>query len=83
MLEENKQILRGAEIRSLRKRLGMTQEELAKLLGVTANTVARWERGELGLSHSTAKLFSILKGWSSPAEIKRRLRSAKLTAGRK
>lgn len=80
MLEENKQILRGAEIKTLRKRLGMTQEEFAKLLGVTANTVARWERGELGLSHSTAKLFSILKGWTSPSEIKRRLRSAKLTA---
>ena len=76
-IEEDKQILRGKEIRLLRKRLGMTQFDFAKLLGVSANTVARWERDELGLSHSTAKLFSILRGWDSPSEIKKRLRSAR------
>lgn len=76
MLVEDKQILKGAEIKALRERLGMPQVEFARLLGVAPNTVARWERGELGLSHSTAKLFSVLKGWSSPSEVKKKLRAA-------
>jgi len=32
-------------IAALRKKLGMTQTELAHKLGVTAMTVSRWERG--------------------------------------
>jgi transcriptional regulator with XRE-family HTH domain len=34
-------------IRLARKKLGITQAELANDLGVASNTVARWERGEL------------------------------------
>lgn len=32
-------------ISELRKRLGLTQEELARLLGVAQSTVASWESG--------------------------------------
>jgi transcriptional regulator with XRE-family HTH domain len=39
--------LAGEELRAWRTLLGMTQRELAAALGVTPNTVARWERGEL------------------------------------
>lgn len=35
------------EIKRVRRELGWTQAELADALGVAANTVARWERGEL------------------------------------
>jgi DNA-binding transcriptional regulator YiaG len=69
-------VQKSSDIKNLRERLGMTQVEFARLLGVAPNTVARWERGELGLSHSSLKLFSVLKGWSSPSELKKRLRAA-------
>jgi len=33
-------------IKQARKKLGLTQAQLATELGVAENTVARWERGE-------------------------------------
>jgi DNA-binding transcriptional regulator YiaG len=36
----------GDELRKAREDLGMTQEQLAKTLGIASNTVARWERNE-------------------------------------
>jgi transcriptional regulator with XRE-family HTH domain len=38
-----------AELRALRAGLGLTQLGLARRVGVAANTVARWERGELAV----------------------------------
>lgn len=40
-------------IREQRKRLGMTQEELAKRLGVSTRTVQNWEQG--GVVPATSK----------------------------
>ena len=37
----------GERIRTLREKIGMSQEELAHSVGMHPNTVARWERGEL------------------------------------
>jgi transcriptional regulator with XRE-family HTH domain len=34
-------------LRETRTRLGLSQDQLAKALGVSTNTVARWERGAL------------------------------------
>ena len=34
------------DIKSIRERLGLTQEQLAHKLGVSWATVARWERGK-------------------------------------
>ncbi len=39
--------MEGSELKSIRRRLGLTQEQVADALGVTTNTVARWERGEV------------------------------------
>lgn len=36
----------GQEIRNRRQALNMTQAEFADALGITANAVALWERGE-------------------------------------
>ena len=36
----------GEDIRREREKLGITQVELAKLLGVAMNTVSRWEIGQ-------------------------------------
>jgi len=37
----------SSEIKQKRISLGLTQGQLAKILGVSPNTLARWERGEL------------------------------------
>ena len=44
--------MEGNELRLIRNRLGLTQVELAQAVDVAANTVARWERGELRVSHT-------------------------------
>jgi DNA-binding transcriptional regulator YiaG len=50
----------GDEVRRLRKRLGLTQVELADMVGVSSNSLARWERGELGIRESAARLMKLL-----------------------
>ena len=37
----------GTDLRAARLSRGLTQQQLADALGVTRNSVARWERGEL------------------------------------
>jgi len=43
----------GAEARKLREARGLSQAQLAGLLGVAPNTVARRERGELPISRES------------------------------
>ena len=47
----------AVEIRVLRDKLGWTQMALAEAVGVTSNTVARWERGEMAISEPAARLL--------------------------
>ena len=49
--------MKGKEIRSIRKRLGWTQVNLAAAVGVAPNTVARWERDELSISEPVSRLI--------------------------
>jgi transcriptional regulator with XRE-family HTH domain len=48
----------GDDVRKVRRRLHLTQAELAERLGVTSNTVARWERGEVRITEPAARLIA-------------------------
>lgn len=39
----------GSELRKRRDRLGFSQAKLGAALGVSGNTVARWERDEMSI----------------------------------
>ena len=50
----------GKRIRMLRKKLGLTQENLADKLGVTLNTISRIEIGNRGISIDLAIDLAVL-----------------------
>lgn len=54
----------GKGVRTLRKRLGLTQAVFGKLVGVTPNAVVLWERkdGKIGLRKATAGRLQEIKG---------------------
>jgi DNA-binding transcriptional regulator YiaG len=52
--------IKGVEIKKLRARMGLTQVQLAADLGVTENTVARWERDEMKMSEPAVRLLRSL-----------------------
>ena len=52
--------MKARAVRELRRDLGLSQSEFARLVGVAPNTVARWERGELGMRPTTARLIELL-----------------------
>jgi len=54
-------------VRGLRRKYGLTQAQLATILGVTANTVARLERGESRPSGTLRRLIWILGRYSDMA----------------
>ena len=47
----------GAELRRIRKRLRLTQVQMADRLGVHGNSVARWEREEVRITEPAARLI--------------------------
>jgi putative transcriptional regulator len=51
----------GAQIKELRKSLGYTQARLAEEVGLTPNTIARYERDELKPSPPVQKLLRLLE----------------------
>lgn len=53
--------MNGKVLRHRRKRLKMTQAELAAALGVAPNTVARYERDESGIPEPVARLVMLIQ----------------------
>lgn len=51
--------LRADEIRFVRKAMEATAKEISDLLGVSIETVSRWENGKLTMSPSNEKLFRL------------------------
>jgi DNA-binding transcriptional regulator YiaG len=50
----------GAEVRRLRRRLGLTQAQFAERVAVHRVTVTRWEQGVLRIRESTARFLRLL-----------------------
>jgi DNA-binding transcriptional regulator YiaG len=50
----------SADVQRLRRRLGVTQVELAARLGVHPLTVSRWERGQVRVTEPMARLLKLL-----------------------
>jgi transcriptional regulator with XRE-family HTH domain len=50
----------GNELRSIRMYLGLTQAEFGALVGVAPNSVARQERGEMGIREPLARLIRMI-----------------------
>ena len=49
-LTTQKKALSGKELRFLRKQMDLTQSELGKIVGLSSQQVARWEKGESDIS---------------------------------
>ncbi len=52
--------MNGKELRRIRKQLELTQVQLAEELGINPNSVARQERGEIGISEPVARLVKMI-----------------------
>jgi DNA-binding XRE family transcriptional regulator len=46
----------GNELRAARQKKGLSQAVLADMLGVSSNTVARWERGEMKIARPQVEI---------------------------
>ena len=70
----------GVEVRTLRKQLGLTQEEFAHEIGVTFATVNRWENGKSEPSRLALKMLTALDHRDAPAAKRPLLKAAKRKA---
>ena len=62
----------GDELRGIRAKLGLTLVGMAELIGVHWNTIARWERDEVGIPEPAARLARILSKQTQPGKRKPR-----------
>ena len=71
---EGKSWIFGKGIKTLRRKLGLTQGELAKLTGVSLSAVVQWEAkaGKLNLRDATKKAILTIRGIGK-AEARKRL----------
>jgi len=53
-------ILKAKEFRAIREKMGLTQDELGKLMGTNQNTISRWEIGMRSISETVARFVLLL-----------------------
>lgn len=63
--------MNGDQVREMRTRLAFTQKSLAERLGVSANSIARWERDEVPIP---PLLEHALKGIECERDLERALK---------
>lgn len=80
MTEEKKEHI-GVKLRDLRQEFNLNQEEWAKLLQVSTNTVARWERGEMELKGSNKKKAEQMIAISNDPKIMETIKSTLASDG--
>jgi putative transcriptional regulator len=75
-LIREKKTLNGKEIRFLRHELSLSQNGLATLLGIDEQSVARWEKGQAGISGPADKMIRLIyaEAIGSKTEIARMLK---------
>lgn len=52
--------MKPKEFRAIRERMGLSQTELAELMGTNQNTVSRWEIGKCKISEPIARFLRLL-----------------------
>lgn len=68
LLVEQDTRLTPDEIKFLRKYLGLSGEDLARRMGVSPETVSRWENGHRNMSESNERLLRLIAAHESPVE---------------
>jgi len=48
--------MKGSQMKAARKKLGLTQVKMCRLLGVSRATLARWEAGQIPVPHAVEML---------------------------
>jgi DNA-binding transcriptional regulator YiaG len=52
--------MKPQELKKIREQLGLTQAQLAELVGIAPNSIARQERGEIGIREPLARLLRMI-----------------------
>jgi len=80
--DHESETLKGEDIRSVRKRLGLTQVPFASILGVHPITVSQWERDQAEPNAWCSGLLDVLTTIDNPKEVGKRAASLLHSAGR-
>lgn len=65
---QQKRMLAPVEIRFLRKHVGLSGTEFAQMMGVTRETVSRWETGSITMGAVADRLLRVIVASHEPSE---------------